>query len=395
MERNLTETLEKVGQSSTKETMAGNGDDIVDLAGREVQLDAMAKEIRKLTLASIQSEPHAACDICRRGHHTHECRDSTEEVNIVGNYNFNAMGHRHPWFLWSSPRVNANVWQQNNSRPPGQGAPAYQNQQRHQFQPQQPIQPGLEDLMKIAIILSERALGTLPACTERNPKEIVNAVTLRSGQVLEDPTPIQNDVRLEKESRKQLQDDVDKKKKGQINAEKSKKGKTLRREEHDESEHMRALPFLQKLYREKLDKRFGRFLDVLKKVYVNLPFTKVLSQMPAYAKFLKEILTKKRKIEETSLVKLSENCSAILQNKLPQKKLEMEIGEISSESISLQLADQTTLIPEGIMEDVLVRVDKFVFPVDFIVVKMEEIKEVLLILGRSFLASGRAILDIH
>ena len=63
--------------------------------------------------------------------------------------------------------------------------------------------------------------------------------------------------------------------------------------------------------------------------------------------------------------------------------------------ISLQLADKTTLIPEEIAEDVLVRVDKFVFHVDFIIVNMEENKEVPLILGRPFLATGRTILDIH
>ncbi|XP_070042755.1 uncharacterized protein [Nicotiana tomentosiformis] len=104
--------------------------------------------------------------------------------------------------------------------------------------------------------------------------------------------------------------------------------------------------------------------------------------MPAYAKFLKKILTKKRKVEETSVVKLTE-------------KLESEIGEIRPVLISLQLADQTTLIPEGIVEDVLVRVDKFVFPLDFIVVNMEENKDIPIILGRPFLATGRAILDIH
>ncbi|XP_070049332.1 uncharacterized protein [Nicotiana tomentosiformis] len=156
---------------------------------------------------------------------------------------------------------------------------------------------------------------------------------------------------------------------------------------------MPALPFPQNLYREKLDKQFERFLDMLRQVNVNLPFIEVLSQMPAYAKFLNEIFTKKMKIEETSVVNLTEHCSAILQNKLPQKcgdpgsftipcslgtlnfdkslcdsaasinlmplsiyrKLENELGEIKSASISLQLADQTTIIPEGIVEDVLVR----------------------------------------
>ncbi|XP_075086192.1 uncharacterized protein LOC142168916 [Nicotiana tabacum] len=77
------------------------------------------------------------------------------------------------------------------------------------------------------------------------------------------------------------------------------------------------------------------------------------------------------------------------------RKLENELGEIRSAPISLQLEDQTTIIFEEIVEDVLVRVHKFVFPVDFIVVKMEENKEVPLILGRPFLATGIAILDIH
>ncbi|XP_070040916.1 uncharacterized protein [Nicotiana tomentosiformis] len=81
-----------------------------------VQLDAMDKEIRKLTLASIQSEPHTTCDISGRGHPTHECQASTEEVNAVGNYNFNAMGQRHPVFLWSSSGGTADAWKQNNSR---------------------------------------------------------------------------------------------------------------------------------------------------------------------------------------------------------------------------------------------------------------------------------------
>ncbi|XP_070056762.1 uncharacterized protein [Nicotiana tomentosiformis] len=218
---------------------------------------------------------------------------------------------------------------------------------------------------------------------------MANDVTLRSGQVLKDHTPIHKEAMPEKESRKELKiEDDDKKaekKKGKKGAEKKRKEETSRRvESNEESKHMPALPFSQNLYRENLDKQFERFLDMLRQVNVNLPFTEVLSQMPAYAKFLKEILTKKRKIEETLVVKLTEHCSAILQNKLPQKKLESEIGEIRSVPISLQLADQTILIPEGIVEDVLVRLDKFVFFVDFIVVNMEENKVVPLILGIPF-----------
>ncbi|XP_070039679.1 uncharacterized protein [Nicotiana tomentosiformis] len=191
-------------------------------------------------------------------------------------------------------------------------------EQRQQFQPQQSSQHGLEDLMKsfivkiyerldahgaaikelgtglqnlekqvrqIATILSKRIPGTLPANTERNPKETVNAITLRSGQVVKEPTPIQKELVPEKESEEQLINEVDKKKKGKNGTQKKKKEENSRRDESEESRHMLALTFPQNLYREKVHKKFKRFLDMLKQVNVNLPFTKVLSQMPAYTNF--------------------------------------------------------------------------------------------------------------
>ncbi|XP_060183121.1 uncharacterized protein LOC132613083 [Lycium barbarum] len=183
--------------------------------------------------------------------------------------------------------------------------------------------------------------------------------------------------------------------------------------------------------REKLDKQFSKFLEILKQLYIDIPFTNALTQMPSYAKFLKDILSSKRKLEEVSVVKLTEKCSAILKNKLPQKPgdpgsftipctlggahfekvlcdsgasinimpfsifRKLELGEMKDTTVSLQLADQSTKKPQGIIENVLVRVDKFIFPADFIVLEMEENTEVPLILGRSFLAIGRAIIDVH
>ncbi|XP_019259727.1 PREDICTED: uncharacterized protein LOC109237803 [Nicotiana attenuata] len=172
--------------------------------------------------------------------------------------------------------------------------------------------------------------------------------------------------------------------------------------------------------REKLDKYFRGFLEMLKQLYVNIPFTEVLTQIPAYAKLFKEILSSNKKLEETTVVKLNAHCCAILHNKIPQKcgdpgsftipyslgserfdkalydwKLEGDLGVIKSIPLSLQLTDQKTILPEGIIEDILSRVDKSVFPVDFIVVDMEVHKDVPLILGRPFLCTGRAILDIY
>ena len=57
-----------------------------------------------------------------------------------------------------------------------------------------------------------------------------------------------------------------------------------------------------------LDKQFSKFLEVFKKLHINIPFADVLAQMPSYAKFLKEIFKNKRKLEDFETVKLNENA---------------------------------------------------------------------------------------
>ncbi|KAK5839297.1 hypothetical protein PVK06_008073 [Gossypium arboreum] len=152
--------------------------------------------------------------------------------------------------------------------------------------------------------------------------------------------------------------------------------------------------------------------------------------MPTYAKFLKELLTNRRKFEELSTVELNEECSVILQNKLPTKlkdpgsftipcligSLNVEkaladlgasinlmpykmfkqlgLGEPKPTKMSIQLADRSVKYPRGIIEDVLVKIDKFIFPVGFVVLDMDEDVEVPLILGRPFLATIRAVIDM-
>ena len=71
------------------------------------------------------------------------------------------------------------------------------------------------------------------------------------------------------------------------------------------------------------------------------------------------------------------------------------LGEASPTTVTLQLADRFLKHPRGVIEDVLVKVDKFIFPADFIVLDMEEDKEIPIILGRPFLATGRAMINVH
>ena len=79
------------------------------------------------------------------------------------------------------------------------------------------------------------------------------------------------------------------------------------------------ISYPQCLKKNKLDKQFTKFMEVFKKLHINIPFADALEQMPNYVKFMKNILLKKRRLLDFETVNLTEECSAILQRKLPQK----------------------------------------------------------------------------
>ncbi|XP_022867351.1 uncharacterized protein LOC111387064 [Olea europaea var. sylvestris] len=122
-----------------------------------------------------------------------------------------------------------------------------------------------------------------------------------------------------------------------------------------------------------MEQQYKKFLEIFKKLHINIPFTDALFQISSYVKFLKDILSNKCKLEDHEIVMLTEECDVRIQKKLPPK-----------------LKD-----PGRIIEDVLVKVDKLIFPVDFLILDMEEDKDVLIILGLPFLATARALIDVQ
>ena len=72
----------------------------------------------------------------------------------------------------------------------------------------------------------------------------------------------------------------------------------------------------------------------------------------------------------------------------------LSLGDLTPTTRTLQMADRTLTHPEGILEDVLIKVGKFVFPVDFVVINIEEDKQISLLLGRPFLETGAALIDV-
>ena len=82
---------------------------------------------------------------------------------------------------------------------------------------------------------------------------------------------------------------------------------------------MPVVPFLQRLQKSKIEEQFARFLETFKKLEISMPFTEVVTQMPLYARFLKEILSKKTIIAEEGVVNLTATCSAVIKKNLPEK----------------------------------------------------------------------------
>ena len=72
----------------------------------------------------------------------------------------------------------------------------------------------------------------------------------------------------------------------------------------------------------------------------------------------------------------------------------LSLGELTPRAMTLQMADITLAQPRGILEDVLIKVGKFIFPMDFVIIDIEEDKQVPLLLVRPFLATGAALIDV-
>ncbi|KAL9399455.1 hypothetical protein Peur_008427 [Populus x canadensis] len=156
-------------------------------------------------------------------------------------------------------------------------------------------------------------------------------------------------------------------------------------------------PFPQRLGKPKHDLMNSEIYELFKQVKVNIPLLDAIKQVPSYAKFLKDLCTVKRRLNVKERAFLTEHASAIIQFKTPPKYKDPGLGGIKPTRITLQLADRSIKIPRGIVEDVLVQVDKFYFPVDFVVLDTAPIQgsnaPIPVILGRPFLATSNALIN--
>ncbi|XP_073132930.1 uncharacterized protein [Henckelia pumila] len=399
------------------------------------QLEVMNKRIEELSVGnSVMRVQEVWCVKCGAEHFTKDCQTFSQPEGVMESYmgnqnrprndpfsnSYNPGWRQHPNFSWGGQN-NKPYGNQNYGRQPQEEKSSLEQMMQKfisstetRMQNQDASIKNLENQIgQLAKTISSRDQGTLPSDTEKNPKEQVKAIELRSGKTVE-PVP-----QIEKEPELATSEKI------------SGKSSIPTLSPTSQAKIVVPPPFHAALKKAKLDSQFGKFLEVFKKLNINIPFADALMQMPSYAKFLKEILSNKRKLEEHAMISLTENCSALVQNKIPLKKKDpgsfsiscvindiqfhkalcdlgasinlmpysvfrkLRLGEPKSTRMSLQLADRSIKYPREIIEDVLVKVDKFTFPVDFMVLDMEEDLDMPLILGRPFLATEKALIDVQ
>ncbi|XP_026452175.1 uncharacterized protein LOC113352581 [Papaver somniferum] len=253
-----------------------------------------------------------------------------------------------------------------------------------------------------------------------NPRETVNVVTLRSSTRTVQPE----------------------------DAEKSKdpKGPVLEKEitnssQTDEvpktnskplvSTYIPPLPFPGRFANKKVEQD-KEILDVLKKIHVNIPLIDAIRKVPKYARVLKDLCTRKKRLTENEVMSVGENISAILEKELPpkckdpgsfnipvvigNKRFEkamldlgasvnvnpasiyesLNLGSLKETRIVLELADRFNVYPRGIIEDVLVQVNQLVFLADFCVLEMDSGSDasIPLLLRRLFMKTAKTVIDV-
>ena len=278
-------------------------------------------------------------------------------------------------------------------------------------------------ITKINNLLEVQERGRFPSQTLPNPKgvhevgsssnsrmdEVKAIITLRSGREIERPVP-----KAVEETCKEKEDEPE---------------RVIISE--DSMKHCIPPPFPQALRSKKKASQQAGILEVIRQVKVNIPLLDIIKQVPSYEKFLKDLCTIKKGLGIEKKAFLTEQVSAIIQSKNPVKYKDpgsstisvniggtckalldlgasvnllpysvykqLGLGELKPTNITLSLADQSVKIPKGIVEDVLVKVDKFYYPVDFVVLDTEPIasgpNHVPIILGRPILATANAIIN--
>ncbi|XP_075099467.1 uncharacterized protein LOC107827969 [Nicotiana tabacum] len=358
------------------------------------QISTLTNQVNQMNLSinKQQAQPlqqvQIFCEVCGEGHISNLCLANPESVYFVGNANrgqtnqygdtYNPNWRNYPNFSWGGNQGTQNQYRpqapQQQYRPPQveqQASPTshLEDMLKKMMAEQQALATTVRNLEhqmgQLASAQNTRPAGALPSDTEPNPKAQVNAVTLINGRALEE---------------------VPKKKKNTDHPEGELAPKPVEGNEKDDKgpkpviETRPPPPFPQRLQKQKDDVKYKKFLDILSQVSVNLPLVEILQEVPKYAR-VQSKLPSKFKDPGSFTIPLSLGkqevgkalCDLRASINLMSSSLfkQLGLGALRPTTITLQLADRSLVMPKGIIEDVLVRVGKFILPADFIVLDYE------------------------
>ncbi|CAN6692130.1 unnamed protein product [Malus baccata var. baccata] len=271
---------------------------------------------------------------------------------------------------------------------------------------------------QLATMFNEREKGKFPSQSEQNPRRMEHCKviwTLRSGKSYDNREVVHHEAEVEEEKLIEsapLLSPLAAKSRSEANSaagipDPSASDKVQSRPNFDANKekglgslfapsdkppYKPHLPFPQRQQQRSKDQQCIEFMKTLAKVQINLPLLDAIKQIPSYAKFLKELCSKKKKFLEYEKVILTEQCSAILLHKLPPKKkdprsftISCTIGSLDFHKVLIDLGASVNLMPYSVFQKLA----------NFIVLDMEEDKEVPLILGRPFMATVRTLIDVE
>ncbi|GJU76833.1 reverse transcriptase domain-containing protein [Tanacetum coccineum] len=280
--------------------------------------------------------------------------------------------------------------------------------------------------------------GTLPSNTIPNPKGEMKAITTRSGVAYEGPS-IPTNPSPKKVVERETEETTDKEQ-SNFQGSTAQIPSPVNPIPIPEPDVPKSLPKPNIPYpsrrndqksRDKASNQMEKIFQIFQDLRFDISFADALLLMPRFAPTIKSLLMNKDKLLELAKIPLNENCSAMLLKKLPEKLgdpgkflipcnfpgmdvchaladlgasinlmplsiwKKLSLPELTPTRMTLELADRSITRPKGVAEDVFVKVGKFHFPTDFVVVDFEADPRVPLILGRSFLRTGRALIDVY
>ncbi|XP_015947456.1 uncharacterized protein LOC107472439 [Arachis duranensis] len=273
-----------------------------------------------------------------------------------------------------------------------------------------------------------KSTAVFPSDTEKNPKGEQNGVRWEECKAITTLKEVSEEegIRPSKKEPEILKESVEEAKQGS----EMEQAKEMQKEGTLETYQPKA-PFPQRLGGGEKGKTYSRFLEIFKSLHINIPFLDILQQMPTHIKYLKELLSKKRVLKGGQTVIMNKECSALIKKDMVSKRTDpgsfhipciigetkiergfcdlgasinvmpltlmkrLQLNEVRSTDVIVQLANKTQKQAEGVVENVLVKVEKYFFPTDFVILDMEESYLHPIILGRPFLATARALIYIE